>query len=259
MFKKISLGIMLALVIVAGAATAVFAQAETPPETPAQREGMPRGERPGNRSEFVAEFLGMTVEELQAAHEEGKTIEDLLEEKGISQEDFQAAIQAAQIEALNQAVADGKLTQEQADSMLQRMEERAAEGFPPEFGGRPMDDERPNIDRPADGEGRFGIFTGLLGMSIDEITDALQDGSQTLKDLLDGKGISDEDVQSAMQEAHQQRLQQAVANGELTQEQADEMLTRMQERLESGEPGTHPGVRGGGGGFPPFDSPPANN
>jgi len=245
---------MLALVIVAGAATAVFAQDETPPESPFWNEGMPRGERPGNRSEFVADFLGMTVEELQAAHEEGKTIADLLEEKGISQEDFQAAIKADRVKSLNQAVADGKLTQEQADNILQNMEERAAEGFPPQFEGRPMNGARPAMDRQADGEGRFSIFTDLLGMSIDEIKEALQDGGQTIKDLLAGKGISDEDVQSAMQEAQQKRLQQAVEEGTLTQEQADEMLNRMQKRLESGEPATHPGARGGG--FPRFDKAP---
>lgn len=71
------------------------------------------------RDEIIAGALGLSAAELQTAFDEGKRIPDLLDEQGISQEDFQAAVQAAHDEALAQAVSDGVITQEQADQISQ--------------------------------------------------------------------------------------------------------------------------------------------
>jgi len=94
----------------------------------------------GNR-EWLAEQLGMTVDELQAELEAGKTITELAEEKGV---DLDAARIEAMKDRIQQAVEDGTITQEQADWMLQGLEQ----GFMPGgrgFGGR---------------GGRFGGFRG---------------------------------------------------------------------------------------------------
>jgi len=255
--KKFSLGIMLALVIVAGAATTVFAQAETPPQLPDRPAGMGTGGRMGNGQEDIADFLGMTVEELQAAREEGKTVADLLEEKGLTEEDLQAALQTAREEALAQAVADGKMTQEQADELLQKMAEREGQGFPAERPDRPADGERPLGAGSQGDDGHLTVFADLLGMTVDEIKAAIQDEGQTLQSLLDSKGITEEAVQTAMQEAMQARLQQAVADGSITQEQADNMLQRMQDGSASGAPGTRQGA--GRGGSPQFEKGPRSD
>lgn len=66
---------------------------------------------------MLADALGITVAELQAAQEAGQRIPDLLDELGIDQETFQADIQSAQDAAFGQAVADGVITQEQADQI----------------------------------------------------------------------------------------------------------------------------------------------
>jgi len=65
-----------------------------------------------------AEALGMTVEELQAAREEGKSMADLLEEQGLTAAEVRTALQAAYEDAIQQAVSDGVITQEQADLIL---------------------------------------------------------------------------------------------------------------------------------------------
>jgi len=78
----------------------------------------------GSGNEFLAEQLGLTVDELQAELEAGKTIAELAEEKGI---DLQATRVEAMRERIQQAVEDGRMTQEQADWMLQGLEQ----GFMP--------------------------------------------------------------------------------------------------------------------------------
>lgn len=66
----------------------------------------------------VADKLGMTVDDLQAAFKSGKSLADLEKDKGISDQDLRAAVADAVKPQLDQAVADGKMTQKQADSII---------------------------------------------------------------------------------------------------------------------------------------------
>jgi hypothetical protein len=79
----------------------------------------------------LADAFGLTVDELEALHESGETLWDYAQEQGMSQEEFFSTMQAARTVALNQAVADGVITQEQADWMLDHM----GQGFGPGTGG----------------------------------------------------------------------------------------------------------------------------
>jgi len=66
----------------------------------------------------IAEQLGLTVEELAAARDEGTRVYDLAEEQGIDMDTLMTAVSEARTAAFAQAVADGTLTQEQADLLL---------------------------------------------------------------------------------------------------------------------------------------------
>ena len=68
----------------------------------------------------VANALGLSVEELEAAYAEGKSIKDIAEEQGVELSDVQEAVQAAHEAAIQQAVEDGLITQEQADQLQNR-------------------------------------------------------------------------------------------------------------------------------------------
>lgn len=77
----------------------------------------------------TAEALGLTVEELDAELDAGKTLVQIAGEQGVDLEDVLAAREAARADIVAQLVADGKITQAQADWMLERMEARAAAGY----------------------------------------------------------------------------------------------------------------------------------
>lgn len=66
----------------------------------------------------IAEQLGLTVEELAAARDEGTHIAELADAQGIDLETLMTAVSEARTAAFEQAVADGTLTQEQADLLL---------------------------------------------------------------------------------------------------------------------------------------------
>lgn len=76
----------------------------------------------------AADLTGLTEEEVLAELESGKTIPVLLEEKGVDLTTFHQAVADARQAAVDEAVDDGKLTQEQAGVMKQRMAQNQAEG-----------------------------------------------------------------------------------------------------------------------------------
>ncbi|MBK8900517.1 MAG: hypothetical protein IPM53_04985 [Anaerolineaceae bacterium] len=67
---------------------------------------------------IIAEQLGLTVEELAAARDEGTRIFELADAQGIDMATLMTAVSDARTAAFEQAVVDGLLTQEQADLLL---------------------------------------------------------------------------------------------------------------------------------------------
>jgi hypothetical protein len=125
----IVIGGLLAALLVVGVVGATSAYAQGPDNRGAGMLGDGRG--PGGHGfglgdpelEAAANALGMTTDEVSSALQDGKTLQDLADEAGVDIVDVQAAIQAAHQtemrERIAQAVADGTMTQEQADWMLE--------------------------------------------------------------------------------------------------------------------------------------------
>ena len=117
-------------VVLMGAAVVVpaFAQ-ESTPEAPFSCQGGGFGLGGGSWTMFdtVAEALGLTPEEFFAELRAGKTMEEIAEEQGVEVEEVHDAINAARVEAMRerieQAVADGRISQEQADWLLEGLEQ----------------------------------------------------------------------------------------------------------------------------------------
>jgi polyhydroxyalkanoate synthesis regulator phasin len=134
-------------------------------------------------------------------------------------------------------VADGELTQEQADAVKERLE---AEGAPL-LGG-------PFLHGPGHHHG-FGDFGGLgaaatyLGLTADELRERLE-GGDTLADVAAAEGKTADGLVQAMVDAAEADIADAVEAGRLTQEQADEILADLPERIEGLVNGELPGPGG---------------
>jgi uncharacterized membrane protein len=68
----------------------------------------------------MAQALDMTLDEFNAAIAAGQTPYQLAQERGVEWATVQAAMTTAMTEQLQQAVADGRITQAQADALLAR-------------------------------------------------------------------------------------------------------------------------------------------
>jgi predicted DNA-binding protein (UPF0251 family) len=74
----------------------------------------------GANLETLAQTLGLSVDELKAQLKEGKKLADIAEQQGVSMDQIHQKMQEARIQNIQQAVKEGRLTQEQADRHLQR-------------------------------------------------------------------------------------------------------------------------------------------
>lgn len=70
-----------------------------------------------DRQALTVEALGISVDQLQAYHDDGLRMSAILEEVGMTAAEFQEARQAAYEAAVSQAVSDGVITQDQADAL----------------------------------------------------------------------------------------------------------------------------------------------
>lgn len=75
----------------------------------------------------VAELFGMTAEELRASLADGRTLADLAESEGVDVDEVVAILVAAAEEHLDDKVADGDLTEDEAADRLAEIETRITE------------------------------------------------------------------------------------------------------------------------------------
>ena len=185
---------------------------------------------------LVATVLGMTVDELTAAKEAGQSFTEIVAAQGMTIDEFKAAKQAALIAAANQAVVDGELTQEEADAIIERIENGGKDGHG--NGGRAswLTDEE-----------KQALVAGVLGMSVEDLA-AAKEAGQKLSEIVEAQGMTMEAFKAAKQTALIASVNQAVVDGELTQEEADAAIERIENGHDKGQSdhgkGEHRGLSG---------------
>lgn len=146
----------------------------------------------------------------------------LAEELGVTVEELQDARQAAHEAALEQAVAEGVITEEQADLIL---------------AGQAL---KQYID-PQE------ILSEVFGIDADDL-EAAREAGEPLHELFGD--MEPEEIKDALQAAYEDVVQQAIDDGVITESQAEQLQ-------EKGFPGRLLGKRGGfpGRGGGPFPKP----
>lgn len=172
---------------------------------------------------------------------------------GISVDEYDAAVEQAQGQVVDEAQAEGWLTEEQAEQMREKM----AEGFGPrggmdrDFMGKGHMGKRPMGKAPmGGGGGLLETAADKLDMPVKDLFTELKDG-KSIADVAAEKGVDTQVIVDAFLEDIKATLDEAVANGKLTQERADWMLQQAAERVPEQLDGTFEGSAPGG--FPKRD------
>jgi len=142
--------------------------------------------------------------------------EALAEKLGVTVEELQAARKAARDEVIDDAVASGRITEEQAERLRNADFGDLRRGF----GVRVRHAIGNAIETAAE----------ILGLTAEEIRQGFMDG-KTLSDLAEEQGVTDLEAQLVAQLTAD--IQAKVDDGSITQEQADRMLENLSERVSN--------------------------
>ena len=201
--KTTIISAMAALVVASTTALALVpsAGAQEEPQQPTARQ-----ERRGAFLERVANLLGIDASRLQDA------------------------IKQAQLDIVNEALADGRITEERADKARQRIEDGRGPGL------------RQRVQEGAQGrrhERRARIRGAIIEQSATAIGITPEDlktdlrGGSSIAEVASANGVAVDDVKAALLDAATQKLDQAVTNDRIDQAKADEMLEKLSANLDT--------------------------
>lgn len=139
---------------------------------------------------------------------------------GIDQDELTTAIDATKQQMLDEAVQEGKITQEQADKIAERKDGG--------FCGFGFNDGRMGNKGNMGTEGRLGGrnldgMAYILGITSEELQAELESG-EIMQDILTGHGLTMQEFRQKMQEQREAQISQDLTDGKITQEQADKKL-----------------------------------
>lgn len=250
------IGLVMVVVVAFGAVG--MAAAQGPDGTPPMQDGGPGGRdwrdgwrRPGERVfglllQTVADTTGMDIRDILAAVRDGQTINDMLTANGADPQVVIDTVTATATDQINTALAEGKITNEQAATALEGLNERLANAM----NGELLEDRpTPLRDRAQEAVEHtlVGVLAEMAGMDVQDIArDVLT--PPTLAEIAESYGL-DVDVIIAEAEARiTEEINAALAEGTITDEQATAVLDGLHDRLVErfNNPLGRPGIRPGG-------------
>lgn len=143
--------------------------------------------------EEAAALLGLEANKLQSMLKEGQSIADIAKTKGLSEDELTDKLLAGRIAKIDEALKSGKLTQERADAIKQKMRDRIGfmvrqKGFQPE--------NCPQHEEKTKHQGRGALqylnpekMSAIIGIPKDELIKELKSG-KSLAEIAESKGIS---------------------------------------------------------------------
>lgn len=189
-------------------------------------------------SVLVAGAAVAATRALSPRQERQAIINDAARQLGVEPKELSDALKQALKNRVDAAVQDGRLTEEQAA----RLKERIEAGGAPMFGLGPGPGFRKHH---AHGpfHAKFEAAAEYLGMTRQELRRAVESG-KTLAQIAKDRGKSVDGLVDALMAGAEQKLDRAVETGRLTEAEKQEMLSGLRERLTdvvNGRFPMHPG------------------
>jgi polyhydroxyalkanoate synthesis regulator phasin len=175
----------------------------------------------GGLIEAAAEVLGLSPWEIMAELHAGTSLQELAEAQGVDPEEIIAHYLGEVQERLDYLVDQGRLTEEQAQAILEELAEHAhwfldnsvMMGYGWGYGGL------------------LGVAADVLGISVEELVEELSQG-KTLAEIAEEHQVDPQAIVDAFVAQVREALDEAVADGRLTPEQAEAILARVTEYAE---------------------------
>jgi uncharacterized protein YidB (DUF937 family) len=145
---------------------------------------------------------------------------------GISVDQLKAALTTTDNQMLDQALADGKITQAEAD----KIKARIASGHLFPFVGRGRGHGR-GFGLGFEGENLIGQTATFLSITSQAVIDGLNN-NQSLEQIAEANGKTAGALSGYLNDQLKSNLDTAVKNGKITQAQEDKVLTNAKDRID---------------------------
>jgi hypothetical protein len=216
----------------------------------------PRGQAffTGGATQEFADFLDIPLDQLQSElDEEGATPASVAEAHDRTREELKTFFTEQQQERLSEAVAAGTMTQDDADSMM----ERFATTIDDMIDGNTVFAGGPNNGGFAPGGSGPGLMVGgatqefadFLDIPLDQLESELSAEGATPASVAEAHGHTRDELKTFFSDQMEWQLIEAVAAGTMTQDEADSMTERFATMIDDMIDGTMPS--GGSQGMPP--------
>ncbi len=160
--------------------------------------------------------------------------EELATQLGITVDELDTALDNTQYALIDEAVADGKLTESEAE----KLKERVAEGY----NLFPFHGPREHIRHAVKVE-LVEATAEVLGVDVSVVRQGIADG-QSLAEIANANGMDTETFKTELLENIKATLDEKVAGGDLDQEKADALYERLSNNIDdivNNQPGEFPG------------------
>lgn len=217
--------------VLATGGVAVAGAADTPDSAPAAAadgQGARLFRAIQAAAKVAAETIGVDVSELRDAVRTGKTIAEIATEHGVDPATVVAAVVAAGRTRIDEAVTDGRLDEERATKLEERLPEiadRLVNSSPRPH--RDGSDRVRSLRRQAIRQAAE-VAAETIGVEVSELRDAVRQG-RTVADVATDHGVDPATVVDAVIAEAKARIDQDVADGRIDEERAAKLEARFPE------------------------------
>jgi polyhydroxyalkanoate synthesis regulator phasin len=167
--------------------------------------------------------------QLRSPEEESRAVvNDAARELGVSPERLTNALKTAMKNRIDEAVEDGRLTQEEGNELKRAIDEEDVPMLGPAFGKRHFGfGFGPGLEKRHFGPhhfGHLGVAAEYLGMTEAALREALEEDGKTLAQVARDRNKSVDGLIDALVAQKRERINEAVEDGDLTRAQANEIL-----------------------------------
>ena len=164
----------------------------------------------------ISQVLEIKPDELLPQLKEGKTIAQIAEEQGVPTSAVVDELLAPVKKGLDRAVADGKLSQEEAEQRLNQAEVRITEmvqkASPKDIVGHEVNKIRRQDKRAGQTRMLLGQVCQIVNLDHEELLAQLKEGKKIVE-IAQEQGISRDELLKALTDRAQDRLDKAVSDG----------------------------------------------
>ena len=153
----------------------------------------------------------------------GNFVARLAENLGITQDELETAIDQTQLELVDEALAEGRLTEEQAAQLRERIE--SGESF---FG--PQLRHKQGMRHGGGGFSHGANVAEFIGITPEALREAIE-GGQSVVQVAEVNGVTEQELTDYLLGEIETKLAEAVESGRIDQAKADEILAGAADKI----------------------------